>query len=1271
MKNIKKNICALKIVIVLTFFYLQLSSVNAQQFYPSNFDVTTLNGINGFVIPGIDPQSQFGAETKFIGDINNDGFEDIGIGVNNADINGLNLAGAAYIIFGTNTGFPASFDITTLNGTNGFAVEGVAGSTRMGNSVEGVGDINGDSIDDLIIVSSGDTMVIYGKTTPFSATFNIGYADGINGFLIQDGRTINEVGALGDVNGDGINDFILSRANFSRAWIVFGRSTNFPPIINASWLDGANGFQTQSYSNSSIPAFLAGGAGDINKDGINDIVIGDWSSGSGAPPRTHLIYGRNTFQPQINLETMSITEGFTIDHTGGNFLAFTGSLGDINGDGIDDFFSEKAAIYGKEQTDPFPGHIPLSSISDGTYGFTLPGGLTSTSIGDINQDGINDFISVYGTGSGSNAYIIFGSTTGFPNPINETTLNGMNGFVIDGFRTSNIGRPISGNGDINGDGIADFIIGNPFTTPQGSTSITGEAYVIFGGDHYAMPLNTTYPQVINETTSGFNLVVNGPETGRVQYAIFPGNFSITVNHNSITGGVGAVANGNFLMNIANTDIEEIISSLAEATTYDVYLFLEDAAGNKGEIYHIDNVTTLSSVDTTPPVIICPANQELPCASIIPDYRSLVTTTDNMDPSPVVTQSPVAGSAFVDGMTITMTATDTSSNSDSCTFIVTKGVDTNKPILTCLTSETLFVNSTLPNYFLKLRASDNCTSIFDFTYTQTPIQGTVFTADTNVIVTVSDKNGNTETCSFLVTVRPPVTPIDCTTTAISTNDLDGSNGFQIDGNKIKGEAGYDVRGAGDINGDGMEDFLVGAPGKAYNMNLSRGRERGNFPGDVFVIFGKGNDFLPNLDTALLDGTNGFRIANDIPGGVFQFSGYQVSTAGDINNDGIDDLMFSDPFRNDGLGAERGVTYVVFGKTSGFPAVFNVSEIDGTNGFVFMGADAYDQSALSLDSAGDINNDGINDIIIGARAARFTNNSGKCYIIYGKSTTFPALIEGDDLNGTNGFIIKGDADGEGIGNGVAGLGDVNGDGIDDVGFNGGNTNKTYILFGKTGGFSSVIATATINGITGFYVDVSSFSSKNITGVGDVNNDGINDILFGNKRLFFGKNTGFSVAEDITSLDGTNGVEFTGNYRISSAGGDFNKDGIGDLIVGRLGSIVIIYGKNTPWSPTLNPFSLPLSEAFVIDRINPRDYSVSDLGDINGDGITDVIIGEKETLYYDSSSSLDPGHAYVVYGFSVSDTEPPVITCPSDQVLASGSILPDYTTLATVTDNCDTAP
>ncbi len=756
MGSIKEHIRRFKfgiLLIILNFTYN--NGIWGQQLYPANFDITTLNGTNGFAIPGIDPESQFGAETKFIGDINNDGFEDIGIGVNNADVNGLNLAGAAYIIFGTNTGFSASFNISTLNGTNGFAVEGLVGSTRMGNSVEGLGDINGDGIDDLAIVCSGTTttMVIYGKTTPFNAAFNIDYADGINGFLIQGARTTKEVGALGDVNGDGISDFILSSTR-DAAWVIFGQTTDFPATINSSWLDGVNGFSILRYSRSGTPAYLAGAAGDINNDGINDINIGDRSIGFGTNlERTHLVYGRRSFPSELDLETMTITEGFTIDHTGGNFLAFTGTLGDINNDGIDDFFSESAAIFGKEPTDLFPSNIPLSSIVDGTYGFVLPGTLTSASIGDINQDGINDFMSVYG--NREVAYIVFGSTTGFPNPIDETTLNGINGFVIEGFRGSNIGRPVSGGRDINGDGISDFIVGNPFVAPMGSTERTGEAYVIFGGDHYAMPLNTGYPQAINETVSGFSLLVNGPETGTIHYAILPGSFAGTIDHDAILNGTSAVTDGNFLMDIANTDIDEVIASLTAGTTYDVYLFLEDAAGNQGEIYHINDVTTLSSSDTTPPTITCPPDQVLACGNLVPNYIPLLTVTDDIDTSINVTQDPEAGSKFYDGMTITFTATDDATNSNSCSIQVhASGADTEAPTFNCPSSLTLPCGATIPNYALDpmMNLDDNCSeTIF---WNQTPGAGSTFYDGIEIRVTYTDESGNSDTCVFNVTASTP-------------------------------------------------------------------------------------------------------------------------------------------------------------------------------------------------------------------------------------------------------------------------------------------------------------------------------------------------------------------------------------------------------------------------------------------------------------------------------------------------------------------------------------
>lgn len=584
-KNLKikllKNV-AFTSMLFLYCIYFHNFKVNAQnQLYPSTFDLTTLNGSNGFEVSGLPSNIQFGAECQFIGDINHDGLEDIAFGAKNSTVNGLELAGAAYIIFGSASPFPTPFDLSTLNGSNGFVVSGIAYDERRGATIAGPGDINGDGIDDLIIGTSSvspDDMVIYGKTS-FSALLTINDINGTNGFLI-DTPGSNQIASLGDVNGDGINDFIVGCPHFSgESWIIFGRSSNFPASINISWLDGVKGFRTSSFSGDR-PSYEVGAAGDINNDGFNDILIGNWDSSN--PAVSYCLFGKGTaFPPTVNLTTLNGSDGFSIDNNGGNFLTFVGALGDINHDGIDDFFSETNAIYGS--TAPFSSHFPQSNLN-GTVGFTLPGALMSAGIGDINLDGIEDFISTSGGNNGNVNYIVFGSSSGFPTPISETTLNGINGFIISGLSPTNTGRPVSGNGDLNGDGIADFVVSQSTT----STS-TGKAYVIFGGDHYAMPLNLGYPQAQNTTTTGLNLVVNGPETGTIHYAIFPGNYTGAVSYNNILSGAGAVASGNFLMNIQNGNVTRTISSLPVNSSFDIYLYLEDNAGNRTKIYDLNNV----------------------------------------------------------------------------------------------------------------------------------------------------------------------------------------------------------------------------------------------------------------------------------------------------------------------------------------------------------------------------------------------------------------------------------------------------------------------------------------------------------------------------------------------------------------------------------------------------------------------------------------------------------------------------------------------------------
>jgi Ca2+-binding RTX toxin-like protein len=138
-----------------------------------------------------------------------------------------------------------------------------------------------------------------------------------------------------------------------------------------------------------------------------------------------------------------------------------------------------------------------------------------------------------------------------------------------------------------------------------------------------------------------------------------------------------------------------------------------------------------------------------------------------------------------------------------------------------------------------------------------------------------------------------------------------------------------------------------------------------------------------------------------------SGRSVSSAGDVNGDGFDDLIIG-ALGGDTKGQSyAGESYVVFGSSSGFDPSFELSSLDGSNGFVINGIDSGDYSGWSVSSAGDVNGDGIDDLIIGASGASPNGNSsaGESYVVFGFSTnTTPNEINGtsgrDNLTGTDG-------------------------------------------------------------------------------------------------------------------------------------------------------------------------------------------------------------------------------------------------------------------------------
>ncbi|WP_375577962.1 BspA family leucine-rich repeat surface protein [Marivirga tractuosa] len=204
--------------------------------------------------------------------------------------------------------------------------------------------------------------------------------------------------------------------------------------------------------------------------------------------------------------------------------------------------------------------------------------------GDLNFDGIDDFIIV-----GSDMInIVYGSSDGFPVEFDREVIDGTNGFLIDDL--DGTGRGIDGGKDFNGDGKADFI----FTD---RTYDDRNVYLVFGGDHFAIPFHENYPKIEDITTESFLINVKAQEKGKVHYAVFESSTYYSVNYEAINSGSDAIMHGEFPVNSENTEITKLIDGLKSSTKYDVHLYFEDEADNIGEIYSFEEIKTLFDPET--------------------------------------------------------------------------------------------------------------------------------------------------------------------------------------------------------------------------------------------------------------------------------------------------------------------------------------------------------------------------------------------------------------------------------------------------------------------------------------------------------------------------------------------------------------------------------------------------------------------------------------------------------------------------------------------------